>query len=911
VLSVRYTVQGLRKDGSRFPCEVLGTRVEYRGRPAILGTVLDLTDRVRAEEAVRRQAAQTEALRQIGLELFAQTDLNVLLPSIVRRALDLVGGSAGGLYLYRPEADVLEWVVSVGPDQPPLGTCLRPSEGGVTRRVWETGRPFWVDDYSHWEGRAAGYADYPWTAVIGVPVRRGEEMLGVLVLLADPPRTFSQADADVLELFAAQTAVALTNARLYEEVRREREHLDFLHQLGQRLSATLDVRAVAREALETLRAMTEADQGVICLAEPGTSRLRLIAATGHDEASVEELDRRLQLRVGQGLTGWVALHRQAAVVDDVSRDDRWLVVRGLDEEVRSAVSVPLLFGEELVGVMSLGSLREAAFTPDHVRLLEAAGAVLAGALLNARLYEAEQERARRIAAVAELGEHLAALLEPEKVYPEAVEGVVRAFGYDYAGLMLLDEEAGELEFVAGAGIWAGLTPPGFRQRVGEGMIGWVARTGQTLLANDVSQEPRYIAPYLTETRAELDVPLKYHGHLIGVLTLQSRQRDAFTPLDVATLEALAGHVAAAIRNAQLYQAQQQQVRELTALHQAALTVSSEETLQSMLDALARQIGQALDVTSVYISLWDEETNTATELTGWFGPEASERERAATAADLGQRFDLSRHPTVVGALRERRPLVLQASKPLNAGDRAEVERYGWKSQLVVPLVVRERAIGYVALCESRREREFTGAEIRFCQTLAADAAAAVERARLYEQERAARQRLEALYRISQTVNSTLDPALILDQLTDEAVRATGATHGSVLVPDPERGVFERRSLRGYSPEERSRAIAQPLSLDIGINGRAYRLRQGVYVPDVRQDPNYFPLISTTRSELVLPLMRGDRILGLLDLQSPQVDAFRAWIWGSCARWRTRWRLRWRTPASIRRSAAGPRSRKSWR
>ena len=528
-LSVRYTVQGLRKDGSRFPCEVLGTRVEYRGRPAILGTVLDLTDRVRAEEAVRRQAAQTEALRQIGLELFAQTDLNVLLPSIVRRALDLVGGSAGGLYLYRPEADVLEWVVSVGPDQPPLGTCLRPSEGGIACRVWETGRPFWVDDYSHWEGRAARYADYPWTAVIGVPVRRGEEMLGVLVLLADPPRTFSQADADVLELFAAQTAVALTNTRLYDEVRRDREQLDFLHQLGQRLSATLDVRAVAREALETLRAMTEADQGVIYLAESGTSRLRLIAATGHDEASVEELDRRLQLRVGQGLTGWVALHRQAAVVEDVSRDDRWLVVRGLDEEVRSAVSVPLLFGEELVGVMSLGSLREAAFTPDHVRLLEAAGAVLAGALLNARLYE--------------------------------------------------------------------------------------------------------------------------------------------------------------------------------------------------------------------------------------------------------------------------------------------------------------------------------------------------------QERAARQRLEALYRIGQAVNSTLDPALILDQLTDEAMRATGATHGSVLVPDPERGVFECRSLRGYSPEERSRAIAQPLSLDRGINGRAYRLRQGVYVPDVRQDPNYFPLIPTTRSELVLPLMRGDRILGLLDLQSPQVDAFR--------------------------------------
>lgn len=694
-LSVRYTVQGLRKDGSRFPCEVLGTRVDYRGRPAILGTIVDLTDRVRAEEAVRRRAEQTEALRQIALELFSQTDLNLLLPSIVRRAVDLVDGSAGGLYLYRPEEDVLEWVVSVGPDQPPIGTRLRPAEGGVSRRVWETGHPFWVDDYRNWEERAAICADSPWKAVIGVPVRRGEEMLGVLIVCTDPPRTFSQEDADLLEVFAAQAAVALTNARLYETIRQEREQLDFLHRLGQRLAGTLDVAAIAQEALETLCGMTGAQQGVVYTLEPGTPRLHLVAAVGHEGASAEELDQRLQLQVGQGLAGWVALHRRSAVVDDVLWDDRWLVVRGMDEHVRSAVSVPLLFGEELVGVMSLGSTETATFTADHVRLLEAAGAVIAGALLNARLYQAERERARRMAAVAEVSERLAATLNPEAVYRELVEGVVRAFGYDYAGLMLLDEAAGELEFVAGAGIWAGLTPRGYRQKITEGMIGWVARHGETLLANDVSREPLYIAPYLTETRAELDVPLKYHGRLIGVLTIQSARLYAFTPLDVATLETLADNAAAALANA----------------------------------------------------------------------------------------------------------------------------------------------------------------------------------RLYEQERRARERVEALYRIGQIVNSTLDPDVILDLLTKEAVEVTGATHGSVLVPDPERGVFERRSLRGYSPEERERALTQPLSLTEGINSRAYRTRTAYYVPNVQQDPDYFPLIPTTRSELVIPLLWGDRVLGNLDLQSPQVDAFR--------------------------------------
>ncbi len=695
VESAHYYVRGLRKDGSTFDCKVLGTRVDYQGRPAILGTVLDVTERRRAEEAIQRQAEQREILRQIGMELVAQRDLETLLRTIVERAVGLVGGNAGGLYFYRPEDDVLEWMVSVGPHLPPVGTVLRPEDGGIGRRVWETREPFWVDDYLHREGRAAKYAGYPWTAVIGVPVRWRGEMLGVLIVLADPPRTFSQEDADLLTLFASQAAVAIINARLYSAVEQKRERLEFLYQLSQRLTGTVDVRAVSREALETLCAMMEAQQGVVYVLEPETSRLRLVAAFGHRDSGAEELDRRLQLTVGRGLAGWVALHRQTAVVDNVLQDERWLVVQGMDEHVRSAVSVPLLFGEELVGVMSLGSIRQAAFTADHARLLEAAGAVLAGALLNARLYETEQERARRMAAVAELGERLAAILEPEAVWQEAVEGIARALGYDYVGLMLLDEVAGELEFVAGAGIWAGLTPPGFRQKVGEGMIGWVARTGETLLANDVTLEPRYIAPYLTETRAELDVPLKYHGRLVGVLTLQSARLNAFTPLDVATLETLAGHVAAAVENA----------------------------------------------------------------------------------------------------------------------------------------------------------------------------------RLYQQERAARERQEALYRIGQIVNSTLDAEAIMNRLTVEAMRATGATHGSVLVPDPERGVFERRSLQGYSPQERERALARPLSLTKGINSRAYRTHLAYYVPDVRHDPDYFPLLPTTRSELVIPLLRGDRILGNLDLQSPQVDAFR--------------------------------------
>jgi diguanylate cyclase (GGDEF)-like protein/PAS domain S-box-containing protein len=194
--------------------------IEYEGKRATLISLIDITDRKRAEEEIRQRTAQLEALRQIGLELTAQLDLDALLRSIVSRAIELVGGDSGGLYLYRPEQDVLKWVMAVGPIMAPIGSVLRRGEG-LSGKVLQTGEPIIVDDYQAWEGRAAIYKGYPFKAVVGVPVRWGEEFLGVLNVLADLPCAFSSPDIELLGLFATQAAIAIRNARLYEEAQRE------------------------------------------------------------------------------------------------------------------------------------------------------------------------------------------------------------------------------------------------------------------------------------------------------------------------------------------------------------------------------------------------------------------------------------------------------------------------------------------------------------------------------------------------------------------------------------------------------------------------------------------------------------------------------------------------------------------
>ncbi|MGA9349033.1 MAG: response regulator, partial [Anaerolineae bacterium] len=219
-------------------------------------------DRKRAEEEIRQRTAQLEALREVGLDLTTQLDLDALLHSIVSRAVELLGGTSGGLYLYRREEDVLEWVMAVGPHLAPIGTVLRQGEG-LSGRVWETGEPLIVDDYEQWDRRAVVYEGYSFGAMVGVPVRWGEEFLGVLNVLADPPRTFSPADAELLGLFATQAAIAIRNARLYEAEQERRHIAETLRQASTVLSSTLELDEVLGLILQQLRQVIPYDSASV------------------------------------------------------------------------------------------------------------------------------------------------------------------------------------------------------------------------------------------------------------------------------------------------------------------------------------------------------------------------------------------------------------------------------------------------------------------------------------------------------------------------------------------------------------------------------------------------------------------------------------------------------------------------
>ena len=554
----------------------------------------EIAERKRAGEELARRAREMAALYETSLEVNSQPDIPTLLRTVVERATALLGVPMGGLYLVRPDDQTLQVVVSHNLPQDYVGLVIRPGEG-VAGRVAQTGQPLMVEDYHQWEGRLAVYADAPFYRVLGVPLKAGGKVMGVILvdddhagpftedeirlvsLFADqaaiavenarlfeaereqrelaetlrqvgaalaatldadtvldrlleqlvrvvpndianlmiiegenasivrrrgyeqwgidervPLATFPMADlpnlvtmaqtgepvvvsdtsadpkwirrvetswqrsyagapiralgktigflnvgsavpgfytpqhAERLGAFADQAAIALENARLFSMLNQEKRRLEFLYRLSQQLAQSLDVHEVAQRALDGLRVVVGLLRGLVAVRSslpPGEvsagarDRLQIVAISGYDAESVEALDQRLQLRVGDGLIGWAAVHRQLAVVDDVALDSRWMAVSSVDEWVRSAMSVPLLSGDELVGALNIYSEQTAFFTGDLQQLAESAAATVAVAIVNARLYSAERQR------VGELARALERQRELERLQREFIQNV--------------------------------------------------------------------------------------------------------------------------------------------------------------------------------------------------------------------------------------------------------------------------------------------------------------------------------------------------------------------------------------------------------------------------------------------------------------------------------------------------------
>ncbi|MEK7277753.1 MAG: GAF domain-containing protein, partial [Chloroflexota bacterium] len=298
--------------------------------------------------------------------------------------------------------------------------------------------------------------------------------------------------------------------------------------------------------------------------------------------------------------------RQPLVIPDTAADPGWVNVKA-SAYVRSWAGAPLVVRDQIIAFFSLDKIEPNFYQPGHGQRLAAFATQAALALENARLFEAERDQGRRLAAVGEVVRQ-AASLDLDELLHRAVDLLQRTFGYYCVDVLLVDPPAGEIVRRASAGR---RLAEGYRLRIGEpGISSWVAANGQPLLVNDVEREPHYhFAPELAETRSELAVPILSAGQVVGVLDVQSDRTGAFAAADRDMLQTIAAHLSVAIANAQSFEEATFRFNDMRVLREVGVIISASLDLPATLMAILDQavVRLATDAADVLLLQADDKT----------------------------------------------------------------------------------------------------------------------------------------------------------------------------------------------------------------------------------------------------------------------------------------------------------------
>jgi sigma-B regulation protein RsbU (phosphoserine phosphatase) len=313
-------------------------------------------------------------------------DLEELLAKIPQLIARLTRFNAFSVYLLDEARQELRIAYAVGYPEGVISTMrLRVGQGVVGAAV-EEGRPILVNDI-RLEPRYLGPLRNM-LSQLAVPMRRKGKVIGALNLLNETAGAFTTQDEALLRQFGAHVAVAIENARLFRSERQYVDTLETLAEIGREMSSILDLDVLlTRIASLTKRLIDYRTFGILLLNET-TQKLDMKFAVRYGENATSK-----SVKLGQGLVGWAALHKEPVLVADVSQDARYL---DLVPDARSELVIPMLIKDRCIGVFDLESPELNAFTKEHAELLTLLASQAAVAIENARLYEEVRRREERI-----------------------------------------------------------------------------------------------------------------------------------------------------------------------------------------------------------------------------------------------------------------------------------------------------------------------------------------------------------------------------------------------------------------------------------------------------------------------------------------------------------------------------------
>ena len=332
------------------------------------------------------------------------------------------------------------------------------------------------------------------------------------------------------------------------------------------LNSTLEPMKLLEVLLDSSIRYTGATTGSVILLEGDT--LRIVASRGLGQ----DVQEKVALRVGEGITGWVAKHGEALCVPDVRREERYVMVK---EHIRSELAVPMILENRVVGVISVDSTSEDNFSDQDLELLTIVGTQAAQILENAQSFSELKRRNVQDETLLEISQALGSSLVFEELFSQVSEILARRCELSQCFLVLVQPDSDELKISLAYGMTEEEMAKGQYAR-GEGIVGRVVESGEPIGVRDISQEPKFLGRtgafrVGSEQMTFMAVPISLEGKIVGVLGgAKPFHGDKEFDQDMALLQIITGTLAQAVKIYQDAAAEREQLLEENRMLKAEL-----------------------------------------------------------------------------------------------------------------------------------------------------------------------------------------------------------------------------------------------------------------------------------------------------------------------------------------------------
>jgi GAF domain-containing protein len=694
-------------------------------------------------------------LYQIIQRLNSAYELPDLLAFLLERVLDDTGGQRGYVLLAQegpdaPQGEPCLEVKAVAGNVADLSQVetdvLRYVSRSVVRDVLQQGEPRVIEDLRqdarYQDGSAQSSSHFKWRSILAIPLKVADRLIGLMYIEHPGRNAFPDPNLDFLSAFAGQAAVAVDRA---QQNQRRIDELERLNEVSRSVVRVLDLDEVLTRILREATHLLQVETGSVLLLESTSSRGQAPPFQGANLPDDSELVFRVsvqegrpvhishRLKMGQGVAGWVAQHRQALLVRDVHDDPRWYGEVEAGFCTRSILCVPLQIDNHIIGVLqALNKKGPVGFTERDLTLLSAFATSATVAIENARLF-AEARQVRELQALNELSAVLSSTLELKTVLQTGLVKALQVMRAEAGLVSLVDRSTGDLVVAASRG-WRGQAPAdGTPVRAGKQLLSWVASSSR-IWAN--SQAGHGLQAAIDDLRDEKTqvmtfTPLRAGGRLVGVLSGMSYTPREFTPDDIDLLSAIGGMFGVAVENARLYEEVRANLLQISYFNEVGSGLTASLNLERVLQIVMEGVTSLMGAERVSIFLINEGTSDLM-LEYSVGGHESIRLPAPWSGIVGW---IASHGTPVIANDVRQD-------PRFLSDIDAATHFDTRSILGAPLKLDDRVIGVIEVL-NKLDGPFTEQDRSLLVGFSKWAAIALHNAHLYRQLNDAKERLSSV------------------------------------------------------------------------------------------------------------------------------------------------------------------------